>query len=99
MSISSWFKRNFVQAPRNRVDQRGCKASGRVVAGDMCGGNYTLRGKAGSRVPEYTVIGGNLNLEVPNVTVDDLATIEVAGKVIINGQDVTSAYRVLRAKQ
>lgn len=99
MSISSWFKRNFGSPPRNRVNQRGNTAGGRVVAGDLCGGNYNLRGKAGSRVPEHTVIGGNLNLEVPDATVMDLVTVEVAGKVTINGHDVTNSYRVLRARQ
>lgn len=87
-----WFNSGGERVER-KVNQKNSSAGGRVVRGDMIGGNYTLIG--GLDLPEGSYIGGNLTIDYPGVTIEQVKelNLEVDGKVILNGVDVTDLMK------
>jgi hypothetical protein len=84
----------------NVVHQHGSIAGGRTVRGDMCGGNMSVRSI--DDLADGSFIGGDLKVGTPDRNEDKILAnlakmdLEVGGRIIINGKDVTAEYKALR---
>lgn len=77
----------------NKVIQTDSRAGGIICKGDMVGGNYHMSGR--SKLPDGSYVGGNLEIDNMKTDAKQIAAagINVKGRVIINGVDVTDEYR------
>ena len=94
-----WFTGMFAKNDKRVIRQSQNNAGGRVVRGDMCGGNLRIKGRPD--ITPGTFIGGNLIIDATASSVQDIAVMdfEVQGRVIRNGQDVTEEFYQLRKNQ
>lgn len=107
MSVFGWltdlfFAKEEMDRQNSKVIQTGSRAGGRVVRGDMCGGNMNVTNI--KNIAEGSFIGGDLKIGTPDDNaiqiIENLAKmdLEIGGRVILNGKDVTTEYRELRGR-
>lgn len=101
--VRDWFQTFLDTAdpqPKSRVIQTGSVAGGRTVRGDMCGGNMSV--SSIGDIADGSFIGGDLKVGTPDRNEDKILAalakmdLQVGGRVIVNGKDVTDEYRQLR---
>ena len=102
MALFGWFKKHLIGADKNElhqvnVNQQHSRAGRRTVRGDLCSGNYTIKGKL--NIAPGSFIGGDLRVEATASSVEDIALldVEVQGRVFRNGEDITEQFHQLRS--